>query len=130
MAKLKQNRLKKRERKNISIGVAHILATFNNTIVTFTNMDGDTISWSTAGANGFKGAKKATPYAAQMTAEKAAKAAKEHGLKTIHVITKGLGTGRESALRALMASGFIITSIKDKTPIPFNGVRPRKRRRV
>lgn len=130
MSKLKQSRLKKRERKNISIGVAHILSTFNNINVTFTNNDGATISWSTAGKNGFKGAKKSTPFAAQVTAEDAAKAAKEHGLKTIKVKTRGLGPGREAALRALMAAGFIITSIRDETPVPFNGCRPRKRRRV
>jgi small subunit ribosomal protein S11 len=123
-------RIKKRERKNISAGVVHVNASFNNTIVTVTDMQGNTISWSSAGAHGFKGSRKSTPYAAQVTADAAARKAQEHGLKTVLVLVKGPGTGRESALRALQAAGLVVTSIKDVTPIPHNGCRPPKRRRV
>ena len=123
-------RVKKRERKNISSGVAHVNSTFNNSMVTITDAQGNTISWSSAGMHGFKGSRKATPYAAQVTAEAAGNAAKEHGLKTVDIIVKGPGSGRESALRAIQGIGLIVTSIKDATPIPHNGCRPRKRRRV
>lgn len=121
---------KKKVRKNISAGMAHINATFNNTIITITDIQGNTIVWSSAGALGFKGSRKSTPYAAQVAADRAAKAATEHGMKTLEVEVKGPGSGRESALRALQAAGLNITSIKDVTPIPHNGCRPRKRRRV
>jgi small subunit ribosomal protein S11 len=123
-------RTRKKERKNISAGVAHVNSTFNNTIVTISDAQGNTISWSSAGHLGFKGSRKSTPYAAQVTAEDAGKKAKEHGMKTLEVLVKGPGSGRESALRALQAVGFTITSIRDVTPIPHNGVRPSKRRRV
>ncbi len=123
-------RVKKRERKNISAGVVHVNASFNNTIVTITDMQGNTISWSSAGAHGFKGSRKSTPYAAQVTADAAARKAQEHGLKTVLVEVKGPGTGRESALRALQAAGLVVTTIKDVTPVPHNGCRPPKRRRV
>lgn len=123
-------RVKKRERKNISTGVVHVNASFNNTIVTITDMQGNTVSWSSAGAHGFKGSRKSTPYAAQVTADAAAKKAQEHGLKTVSVLVNGPGTGRESALRALQAVGLVVTAIKDVTPIPHNGCRPPKRRRV
>jgi len=123
-------RIKKRERKNISAGVVHVNASFNNTIVTITDMQGNTISWSSAGAHGFKGSRKSTPYAAQVTADAAARKAQEHGLKTVLVEVTGPGTGRESALRALQAAGLVVTSIKDVTPVPHNGCRPPKRRRV
>ncbi|RII29325.1 MAG: 30S ribosomal protein S11 [Geobacter sp.] len=121
---------KKKERKNIINGVAHIQATFNNTIITITDAVGNVISWSTAGAKGFKGSRKSTPFAAQVAAEDCAKKAQEHGLKNIEVYVKGPGSGRESALRALQAVGFNISFIKDVTPIPHNGCRPPKRRRV
>ena len=123
-------RIKKRERKNISAGVVHVNASFNNTIVTISDMQGNTISWSSAGAHGFKGSRKATPYAAQVTADAAARKAQEHGLKNVLVEVKGPGTGRESALRALQAVGLVVSSIKDITPVPHNGCRPPKRRRV
>jgi small subunit ribosomal protein S11 len=123
-------RIKKKERKNIVSGKAMIKATFNNTIVTITDDYGNVLSWSTSGANGFKGSRKSTPYAAQIAAEEAAKKAMEHGLKTIGVFVKGPGSGRETALRALHAAGLSITFIKDVTPIPHNGCRPPKRRRV
>jgi len=123
-------RVKKRERKNISTGVVHVNASFNNTIVTVTDMQGNTISWSSAGAHGFKGSRKSTPYAAQVTADAAARKAQEHGLKTVLVEVKGPGTGRESALRALQAAGLVVTAIKDVTPVPHNGCRAPKRRRV
>ncbi len=123
-------RKKKRERKNIEKGQAHIQSTFNNTLVTLTDMDGNALSWSSAGALGFKGSKKSTPFAAQMAAEEASKAAMEHGLKTVEVYVKGPGSGREAAIRALQAAGLEITMIKDITPIPHNGCRPPKRRRV
>lgn len=123
-------RLKKKDRKNVVSGIAYVTATFNNTIVTITDEQGNAISWSTAGASGFKGARKSTPYAAQVAAEDAAKKAAEHGMKTVRVLVKGPGSGRETALRALQSVGFTITSIKDVTPIPHNGCRPSKRRRV
>jgi small subunit ribosomal protein S11 len=121
---------KKKERKNISNGVAHIQATFNNTIITITDPVGNVIAWSTAGAKGFKGSRKSTPFAAQIAAEDCAKKAQEHGMRTVEVYVKGPGSGRESALRALQAAGFSISFIKDVTPIPHNGCRPPKRRRV
>ena len=123
-------RVKRRERKNISSGVAHVNASFNNTMITITDDQGNTIAWSSAGALGFKGSRKSTPYAAQVAADAAAKKASEHGVKILEVEVKGPGAGRESALRALQAAGFTITSIRDVTPIPHNGCRPRKRRRV
>ncbi len=123
-------RIKRRERKNITSGVAHVSASFNNTKVTITDAQGNTISWSTAGANGFKGSRKSTPYAAQIAAEEAAKKAMDHGMKTLEVNVSGPGSGRESALRALQAAGLTITSIRDVTAIPHNGCRPPKRRRV
>ena len=121
---------KKKERKNISNGVAHIQATFNNTIMTITDPVGNVVAWSTAGAKGFKGSRKSTPFAAQIAAEDCAKKAQEHGMRTVEVYVKGPGSGRESALRALQAAGFSISFIKDVTPIPHNGCRPPKRRRV
>tara|TARA_R110000737_G_scaffold235486_2_gene248212 strand:- start:4202 stop:4594 length:393 start_codon:yes stop_codon:yes gene_type:complete len=130
MAKAPQTRVRRRERKNITNGIAHVNATFNNTMITITDVQGNTISWSTAGGMGFRGSRKSTPYAAQMAAEDAGKKAAEHGMKTLEVQVKGPGSGRESALRALQAVGFTVTSIKDVTPIPHNGCRPRKRRRV
>lgn len=125
-----EKRVKRRERKNITNGVAHVNSTFNNTIITITDAQGNTIAWSTAGAMGFKGSRKSTPYAAQIAAEDAGKKAQEHGMKTLEVEVKGPGSGRESALRALQAVGFTITTIRDVTPIPHNGCRPPKRRRV
>ena len=124
------SRVKRRERKNITSGVAHVNASFNNTMVTITDAQGNAISWSSAGHMGFKGSRKSTPYAAQMAAEDAAKKAIEHGMKTIEVKVSGPGSGRESALRALQSVGFTITTIQDVTPIPHNGCRPPKRRRV
>jgi small subunit ribosomal protein S11 len=112
------------------VGVVHVNSTFNNTIITITDQQGNTIAWSTSGANGFKGARKSTPYAAQVAAEKAARDAMEHGMKTVDVQVNGPGSGRESALRALQSAGFIVSSIRDVTPIPHNGCRPPKRRRV
>ena len=123
-------RLRRRERKNISSGVAHVNATFNNTMITITDAQGNAISWSSAGAQGFRGSRKSTPFAAQIAAENAGKKAQEHGMKTLQVEVRGPGSGRESALRALSAVGFEITSIRDVTPIPHNGCRARKRRRV
>ncbi|MBO0344809.1 30S ribosomal protein S11 [Roseibium limicola] len=123
-------RVRRRERKNISSGVAHVNSTFNNTMITITDAQGNTISWSSAGALGFKGSRKSTPYAAQVAAEDAAKKAADHGMRTLEVEVRGPGSGRESALRALQAAGFLITSIRDVTTIPHNGCRPRKRRRV
>ncbi|GHF24533.1 30S ribosomal protein S11 [Kordiimonas sediminis] len=122
--------IKRRERKNISNGVAHVNASFNNTMVTITDVQGNAISWSSAGMMGFKGSRKSTPYAAQVAAEDAGKKAQEHGMKTLEVEVKGPGAGRESALRALQAIGFVITSIRDVSPVPHNGCRPPKRRRV
>src|ERR1019366_979956 len=123
-------RVKRRERKNITSGVAHVTASFNNTTITFTDAQGNTISWSSAGLMGFKGSRKSTPYAAQMAAEDVGKKASEHGMKTLEVEVSGPGSGRESALRELQSAGFTITSIRDVTPIAHNGCRPRKRRRV
>ncbi len=125
-----KTRPKKRERKNITAGVAHVNATFNNTMITITDAQGNAIAWSSAGTMGFKGSRKSTPYAAQVAAEDAAKKAAEHGMRTLEVQVAGPGSGRESALRALQAAGFTVTSIRDVTPIPHNGCRPRKRRRV
>jgi len=130
MAKPEQTRLRKRERKNITSGVAHVVATFNNTMVTITDAQGNAISWSSAGAQGFKGSRKSTPFAAQVAAENAGRKAMEHGMQTLEVNVKGPGSGRESALRALQNVGFQVTSIRDVTPIPHNGCRARKRRRV
>ena len=121
---------KKRAKKNIDRGQAHIQSSFNNTIVTLTDMEGNAISWASAGGLGFRGSKKSTPYAAQMAAETAAKAALPHGLKTVEVMVKGPGSGREAAIRAIQASGIEVTSIRDVTPVPHNGCRPPKRRRV
>jgi small subunit ribosomal protein S11 len=130
MAKATQGRLRKRERKNISSGIAHVNASFNNTMVTITDVQGNAISWATSGMMGFKGSRKSTPYAAQVAAENAGRKAQEHGMKTLEVNVKGPGSGRESALRALQGCGFSITAIRDVTPIPHNGCRPPKRRRV
>jgi small subunit ribosomal protein S11 len=126
----KTGRKKRRERKNIERGQAHIQSTFNNTLVTLTDMGGNALAWSSAGSLGFKGSRKSTPFAAQMAAEAAAKAAMEHGLKNVEVYVKGPGSGREAAIRALQSAGLDITMIKDITPIPHNGCRPPKRRRV
>ncbi len=121
---------RRRDRKNIERGAAHIQSTFNNTIVTITDVEGNSISWASAGGLGFKGSKKSTPFAAQSAAESAAKTAMEHGLKSVEVYVKGPGSGREAAIRALQAAGLEINMIKDVTPIPHNGCRPPKRRRV
>ena len=123
-------RVRKRERKNITSGVAHVNATFNNTMITIADVQGNTIAWSSAGGMGFRGSRKSTPYAAQVAAEDCGKKAIEHGMKTLEVRVKGPGSGRESALRALQTVGFNITAIKDVTPVPHNGCRPPKRRRV
>jgi small subunit ribosomal protein S11 len=123
-------KVRRRDRKNITSGVAHINASFNNTMITITDAQGNAISWSSAGAMGFKGSRKSTPYAAQVAADDAGKKAADHGVRTLEVEVKGPGSGRESALRGLAAVGFNITSIRDVTPIPHNGVRPSKRRRV
>jgi len=123
-------RVRRRERKNITSGVVHVNASFNNTMVTVSDEQGNTVSWSSAGTMGFKGSRKSTPYAAQLAAEDAAKKAMEHGLKTVNVQVMGPGSGRESALRALQAAGLTVNMIRDVTPIPHNGCRPRKRRRV
>ncbi|HEX5314189.1 MAG TPA: 30S ribosomal protein S11 [Gammaproteobacteria bacterium] len=123
-------RPRRRERKNITSGVAHVNATFNNTVITITDAQGNTIAWSSSGSKGFKGSRKSTPYAAQVAAEDAGKKAMEHGMRTLEVQVKGPGSGRESALRMLQAVGFTITSIRDVTPVPHNGCRPPKRRRV
>ncbi|MGD8916405.1 MAG: 30S ribosomal protein S11 [Syntrophobacterales bacterium] len=121
---------KKKEKKNIQNGIAHIQSTFNNTIITITDVNGNTIAWSSAGSQGFKGSRKSTPFAAQLAADDAAKKAQEHGVQNIEVYVKGPGSGREAALRALQAAGFNVTLIRDVTPIPHNGCRPPKRRRV
>lgn len=123
-------RVRRRERKNIASGVAHVAASFNNTMITITDAQGNAISWSSSGAMGFKGSRKSTPYAAQVAAEDAGKKAMEHGMKNLEIEVRGPGSGRESALRALQVTGFNIISIRDVTPIPHNGCRPRKRRRV
>ena len=129
MARKKQSR-KRRVKKNIQNGVAHIRSTFNNSIVTITDEHGNAVSWSSAGALGFKGSRKSTPFAAQMASEAAAKQAMEHGMKYVDVTVKGPGAGREAAIRALQSAGLEVTSIKDVTPVPHNGCRPPKRRRV
>ncbi|HQS84233.1 MAG: 30S ribosomal protein S11 [Alphaproteobacteria bacterium 16-39-46] len=123
-------RVKRRERKNIVSGIVHVNATFNNTVITISDLQGNTISWSSSGVKGFKGSRKSTPFAAQLAAEDCARKAMEHGMKTVDVEVKGPGTGRESALRALQAVGLVVTSIRDITPIAHNGCRPPKRRRV
>ncbi|HEV2073990.1 MAG TPA: 30S ribosomal protein S11 [Thermomicrobiales bacterium] len=125
-----KSRVRRRDRKNIPRGKAYIQATFNNTIVTLTDPNGNVIAWSSAGANGFKGSRKSTPFAAQMTAEAAARRAQEHGLRQVDVYVRGPGSGREMAVRSLQASGVQVISITDTTPIPHNGCRPPKRRRV
>ncbi|HKJ29855.1 MAG: 30S ribosomal protein S11 [Planctomycetota bacterium] len=130
MAKPGKRVRKKGEKKNVPNGIAHIQATFNNTIITITDVTGNVISWCTSGSKGFRGSRKSTPFAAQMAAEDAAKKAQEHGLRSVEVWVKGPGSGRESALRALQSVGLTITMIKDVTPIPHNGCRPPKRRRV
>jgi small subunit ribosomal protein S11 len=130
MARRKRRSGKKREKKNIAEGVAHIQSTFNNTIVTITDLSGNVISWSSSGVQGFKGSRKGTPFAAQQAGEDAVKKAKEHGLRSVQVYVKGPGSGRESALRAIQSAGVNITIIKDVTPIPHNGCRPPKKRRV
>jgi small subunit ribosomal protein S11 len=129
-ATARAGKVKKREKKNITSGVAHVNASFNNTMITITDAQGNTIAWSSSGTKGFKGSRKSTPYAAQMAAEDAGRKAMDHGMKVLEVEVCGPGSGRESALRALQAVGFQITSIRDVTPIPHNGCRPRKRRRV
>ncbi len=126
----RETRIKRRERKNITSGVAHVTATFNNTMITITDHQGNTIAWASAGSQGFKGSRKSTPFAAQVAAEAAAKKAMEHGMRTIEINVRGPGSGRESALRALAAAGLEIVAVRDVTPIPHNGCRPRKRRRV
>jgi small subunit ribosomal protein S11 len=125
-----RKKVAKRVSKNVAVGVAHIAATFNNTVVTITDTNGNTLSWSSAGVRGFKGSRKSTPFAAQLVSEDAARKAMEHGLKTVAVHVRGPGSGRESALRALSTAGLKVTLIKDVTPIPHNGCRPPKRRRV
>lgn len=130
MAKQARKTGKKKEKKNVPEGIAHIQSTFNNTIVTITDLSGNVIAWSSAGTQGFKGSRKGTPFAAQMAAEDAVKKAKEHGLRKVQVYVKGPGAGRESALRSLQIAGLTITLIRDVTPIPHNGCRPPKRRRV
>lgn len=131
MAKVKRKRVgKKKVKKNIQSGVAHIKSTFNNTIVTITDVSGNVVAWSSAGARGFKGSRKSTPFAAQLAGEDAARKAQEHGMKSVAVYLKGPGSGREAALRALQATGFKVTLIRDVTPVPHNGCRPPKKRRV
>ena len=130
MAKPQATRVRRRERKNITAGVAHVNASFNNTMITITDAQGNVIAWSSSGSKGFKGSRKSTPYAAQMAAEDAGRKAMEHGMRTLEIEVKGPGAGRESALRALQAVGFAINAIRDVTPIPHNGCRPPKRRRV
>jgi len=130
MAKAAVQRPRRRERKNITSGICHVNASFNNTLITITDVQGNTVAWSSAGVQGFKGSRKSTPYAAQMAAEDAGRKAQEHGVRTLEVEVTGPGSGRESALRALQTVGFTVTTIRDVTPIPHNGCRPRKRRRV
>ena len=125
-----QTRIRRRERKNITSGIAHVNSSFNNTVITITDVQGNAIAWSSAGSQGFKGSRKSTPYAAQLAAESAGRKAQEHGMRTLEVEVKGPGSGRESALRALQSVGFQILAIRDVTPIPHNGCRPPKRRRV
>jgi small subunit ribosomal protein S11 len=129
MAK-RQTRTRRRDRKNVEYGVVHVKSTFNNTLITITDRDGNAISWASAGGMGFRGSRKSTPFAAQMAAETAAKAAMEHGMKQVECYVKGPGSGREAAIRALQVAGLEVTLIKDVTPIPHNGCRPPKRRRV
>jgi small subunit ribosomal protein S11 len=130
MAATKKRAAKKVVRKNVATGIAHIQSTFNNTVVTISDVNGNTISWASAGSRGFKGSRKSTPFAAQLAAEEAARRAQEHGMRTVAVFVQGPGAGRESALRALQSAGFRVTIIRDVTPIPHNGCRPPKRRRV
>jgi len=130
VAKPKQKKARRREKKNVSHGQAHIKSTFNNTIVTITDLAGNTLSWASAGNVGFKGSRKSTPFAAQLAAEAAARRAQEHGLQRVDVFVKGPGSGRETAIRSLAATGLEILGIQDVTPVPHNGCRPRKRRRV
>ena len=130
MANVKKTIKKRRDRKNIESGAAHIRSSFNNTIITITDLHGNAVSWASAGEMGFKGSRKSTPYAAQTAAETAAKLAMEHGMKTVEVYVKGPGSGREAAIRAIQACGIEVTSIQDVTPVPHNGCRPPKRRRV
>ena len=130
MAATKKRATKKVVRKNVATGIAHIQSTFNNTDVTISDVNGNTISWASAGSRGFKGSRKSTPFAAQLAAEEAARRAQEHGMRTVAVFVQGPGAGRESALRALQSAGFRVTIIRDVTPIPHNGCRPPKRRRV
>ncbi|MDY0163643.1 30S ribosomal protein S11 [Desulfobotulus sp.] len=130
MAKARSAKKTKKVKKNISTGVVHIQSTFNNTIVTISDPAGGVVSWSSSGAMGFKGSRKSTPFAAQMAAEDAAKKAQEHGMRNVEIYVKGPGAGRESALRAIQGTGFTVTMIKDVTPVPHNGCRPPKRRRV
>ena len=130
MAKARSAKKTKKVKKNISTGVVHIQSTFNNTIVTISDPAGGVVSWSSSGAMGFKGSRKSTPFAAQMAAEDAAKKAQEHGMRNVEIYVKGPGAGRESALRAIQGTGFTVTMIKDVTPVPHNGCRPHKRRRV
>lgn len=130
MAEKKVVKTKKRDRKNVVAGVAHINSTFNNTLVTITDTNGNAIAWSSCGTKGFKGSRKSTPYAAQVAADDAARKAMEHGMKSVDIVVMGPGSGRESAIRAFNAVGLVVTSIKDVTPLPHNGCRARKRRRV
>src|SRR5512133_452887 len=130
MAATKKRVTKKVVRKNVATGIAHIRSTFNNTIVTISDVNGATISWASAGSRGFKGSRKSTPFAAQLAAEEAARRAQEHGMRSVAIFVKGPGAGRESALRALQTAGFKVTLIRDVTPVPHNGCRPPKRRRV
>lgn len=130
MAATKKRAVKKVVRKNVATGIAHIQSTFNNTVVTISDVNGNTVSWASAGSRGFKGSRKSTPFAAQLAAEEAARRAQEHGMRTVAVFVQGPGSGRESALRALQSAGFRVTIIRDVTPIPHNGCRPPKRRRV
>lgn len=130
MAVKKSTRTKKKVSKNVVAGVAHIKSTFNNTLVTISDLNGNVISWASSGGMGFRGSRKSTPFAAQMAAETATKAAMDHGMKTVEVLVKGPGSGREAAIRALQSTGLEVNSIKDVTPIPHNGCRPPKRRRV
>ena len=130
MAEKKVVKTKKRDKKNVVAGVAHINSTFNNTLVTITDQNGNTIAWSSCGVKGFKGARKSTPYAAQVAAEDAARKAVEHGMKSVDIVVMGPGSGRESAIRSFNVAGLVVTSIKDVTPLPHNGCRARKRRRV
>lgn len=124
------SRVKRKQKKNIIVGVAHVIATFNNTIISITDLNGNVISWSSSGSCGFKGSRKSTPYASQVAAELASKKAQEHGLKTVTIMVKGPGSGREAAVRAIQTSGFNVTAIDDVTAVPHNGCRPPKRRRV